>query len=230
MRWLFACVGFAIFSCSPISFAQSAQVDTHKAALIETLERAALDLPEDKRHRAQSAIDQFKLGKVVSDYSYGWDRADPILKQGGIDALIREAQMPRGALRYAKTDALLAAGVMLGSEDAQGAERLNATLLDMARRADEFEKAVYAHSAAELAAIRCDRQAFESALTLLPYPESLRYRFWGARINGETGRVLADRSITAESDDTRYIRQAIDGYRLIQDFGYCEPVETQIAD
>lgn len=206
---------------APLSVAEPVSAEREKTAIVEALETALSKLPDEKQASAQSVVDQFRAAEMYSDYTYGWERAESILVKGGVTRLIREADTPRGSLRYAKVDALLAAGVHLRDAEPDDAARLNAALLSMAKRADDFEQPVYGHAAAELAAVRCDKGSFEAAMSLLPNPESMRYRFWSARIDGEAEPVIANIQSYEEFEDTRMIRQAIDGYRLIHDFGYC---------
>lgn len=230
MKWVSLVLGLCALALAPFSVAESATAGREKAAIVDALEIALTKLPDDKRQAAQTAINTFKAAEIYSDYNYGWERAEPILAKGGVSLLVREADRQGGSLRYAKVDALLAAGFHSRDTDPEDASRLNAALLSMAERGDDFEQPVYAHAAAELAALRCDRKAFGAALSLLPNPQSLRYRFWGARISGEVGPVIADIGALTEIEDTRPIRQAIDGYRLIHDFGYCSAAASPMAD
>ncbi|MEL7232652.1 MAG: hypothetical protein AAGJ85_09100 [Pseudomonadota bacterium] len=202
-----------------------AESKDERASLVLVLEQVTDQLPEEKQDRAFTIISEFKSGEALSDYTYGLVRAQPLLEAGGVDRLIAEARKPKGQLRYAKLDALLAVGVQNIKVVPADAARLNAVLLDLARSADDFEQAMYAHAAAELAALRCDMATFEAALDYVGDKESLRYQFWAARISGDGGSVIAAIDMERERNDTRVIRQAIDGYRLISEFGYCAPYD-----
>ncbi|MEM1088381.1 MAG: hypothetical protein AAGH90_11685 [Pseudomonadota bacterium] len=207
-----------------------AESDPNKAGLVHTLTMIADRLPEDKHDRALKLIDDFADGRISSDYTYGWRRAQPFLQSGGVDALIAEARRPVGTLRYATTDALLAAGANYLETAPHDSERLNATLLDLARNADDFERQIYAHASAELAAIRCDETKLDHALSLVKHPDSLNYKFWKARLANATASVISAIDIERLRNDTRILHQAIDGYRIVDDFGPCQLKDAPIAD
>lgn len=190
-------------------------------AVIAALKGAVFALPAPKRARAQKVIEDFQSGPSLSNDDFGWEKARPILMSGGVDELIAQASNPNGPLRYAKADALLSAGARLRETDQDGAQRLNQALLDMADRADDFERPIYAHAAAELAMLRCDSDLFERAIGRVSAPESLRYGFWRGRLEGGVDDLIPLIEEQASDEDTRHIRQVIDGYGPIALYGYC---------
>ncbi|MEC7289921.1 MAG: hypothetical protein VXW22_07535, partial [Pseudomonadota bacterium] len=100
------------------------------------------------------------------------------------------------------------------------------TLLEITRAASSFEKPNLAHAAAELAMARCDSATFEKALLYTDAPGNLRYAIWRARIGGHVTDLLGRiRSIDTD-EDTREVRRVLEGYRAIQEFGYC-PARNQ---
>ena len=210
--------------------AQAERADLDRDRLVKALTEIAYALPEEKHGRAFQLIEAFADGGMRSNYDYGWQRAQPYLERGGVSALIAEAHRSNGTLRYATPDALLATGVRRLETSPADAKRLNDALLDLARRADDFERQLYAHASAELAALRCDRAHLDQSLQLLKRPDSLNYKFWEARLSNNAAGVISGIDTETPLDDTRDIHQAIDGYRLIADFGYCEAQIAQIAD
>lgn len=230
MKWVSLIFGMVLGASSIPAYSGPVAIEAEKSSFLRALETSASILPEDKRDKAFAEIERVRTAEKLSDFSYGRERADPFLKTGGVDALIREAQRPRGTLRYAKVDALLAAGVDARSHDPEGARRINRVLLDMAGKSDPFEQMLYTDAAAELAALRCDDHMLGQALSLVKKPDSPRYRLWQARMSGETANIISDIRIASNYDDTTFIRQAIDGYRLIHDFGYCSAAASPMAD
>jgi len=222
----------AMMKCSSFVTAQASELtaSAEKAEMVEALYRAAIALPQDKREKAERVIARFDDGLLASEPDYGWSKAEPLLIDGGVDALIRAARQSGGPLRYARTDALLSAGVRLHETDPNGAARINTALLELAGKADTFELMIYAHAAAELATIRCDEVALKTAIQKSGLKDSLRYAFWRARFDGDASNLIADVWEQASSEDTSHIRQAIDGYRLIDQYGYCRTGALAVAD
>jgi len=210
------------------------------ACVLDAAWSAALVLPEDKKALLSSAFLEIangsnepallkywedRLGHSASDIptyaDYGWQKAEPILRDGGTDRLIMIARNRAEPLNFGRADALLSAGKKLRTTDPKGARALNSALLDLARSASSFEKPSLAHAAAELAMARCDRDLFEKALLYTDAPGNLRYAIWRTRFNDSVLSLL-DRIRAIESDeDTRDVRRVLEGYRAIQDYGYC---------
>lgn len=160
---------------------------------------------------------------------YGWQKAEPILQESGVDGLIERARNRQAPLSFGRTDALLSAGKRLRLEQPAAAIRLNRTLIDLSRSASNFERPNLAHAATELAMVRCDMTMFREAVALTDAPRNLRYAFWSARIEGGTvGLLNRVRAIDNETD-TREVRRVLDGYRAILDFGYCDQSAAAIG-
>lgn len=214
---------------------------TEPACVLEAAWGAALILPQEKQARlapvflevavlsddeplAQHWADKFETTPPAGgeDYpDFGWGVAEPILKQSGVDGLIRKAQEKQGDVSISRADALLAAGRKLRTTAPIDAEKINQAMLDMTASASSFEKPVLAHAAAELAMVRCDEKRFDKALLLTDAPSNLRYAFWRARINGNAISLLNRVRGEASEDDTRHVRQVLSGYRSILELGYC---------
>ena len=77
---------------------------------------------------------------------------------------------------------------------------------------------------------RCDLETFEDARAQTDAPDNLRYAFWRARITGQDEALLARVRAIEEDQDTREVRRVLDGYRAIQEFGYCPVRISQIGD
>ena len=77
--------------------------------------------------------------------------------------------------------------------------------------------------------MRCDLPHFDQATALVDAPSSLRYAYWRARIKGSLGDLLTRSRNSQETDDTRHVRQILDGYRAIQTMGYCASVGKAVA-
>ncbi|MEO1100650.1 MAG: hypothetical protein AAFW65_02270, partial [Pseudomonadota bacterium] len=84
-----------------------------------------------------------------------------------------------------------------------------------------FERDMLAHGLAEAAMRRCELDRFDRARSMTQGPDSLRYEFWRARITGDVSYVTPRIAAEAERDDTRFVRQALEGYRAILEHGYC---------
>ena len=122
---------------------------------------------------------------------------------------------------------IMAAGVRLAS-DPVIQRRLIDAMFDLARTkvtrgglGDDFEKGDFGHVLAELAMQRCDLASFDQAVALTPAPGSLRYALWRSRITGNAGQLAARIRTEADADDTRHVRNALEGYGPVAALGYC---------
>lgn len=207
--------------------------ETGLAALLRCTEEAMLALPQDKRAQLEDEVAR-TAGKIRSDApmaqsndypDYGLEAAKALMADGGADNLIRAAREKSGALRYGRAEALLAMGTeaaKLGPGNDSGlARRLSGELLSLARSAGDFERGDLAHAAAQLAAYRCDKAAFDQAMTMVMAPDAIRYEFWRARIMGDRARLPAAIISGASADDTRHARQALEGIGMLADLGEC---------
>ena len=210
---------------------------------------ASLILPDEKRQRLAPAFLEIALNSgdpdLVSSWEarfdqkaqiaapypdYGWQKADPIIRARGVDGLIETAVQRRAPLNFGRADALLSAGIRYHVDDRDAAKRLNTALLSMAQSASAFEKPNLAHAAAELAMVRCDLDLFSQAVSLTDAPQNLRYAFWRARVSGGSTELLGRVREIDDDQDTREVRRVLDGYRAIQEFGYCVQSQSSIGD
>lgn len=206
---------------------------------------AALILPEDKQQRLVPAFLEIALlsededllnhwetrfgqsAAPVQSYSdYGWQIAEPILQSGGVGALIDTAKRRAAPLHFGRADALLAAGKHLAVTRPEAARQVNQALLDLTGGASKFERVILAHAALELAMTRCDIDLFEQAERATTAPGNLRYSFWRARLTGSIAPLLARVRAIETAEDTREVRRVLEGYRAIQELGYCKPLKS----
>lgn len=221
---------------------------TEAACVLDAAWSAALVLPEEKRRRLTPAFletaslsgdpelvtywegrlqARAQTGRVYPDF--GWQKAEPLLSAGGTARLIQVAKDRAEPLNFGRADALLSAGKRLMTTDLAGAEALNEALLDLTRSASAFEKPNLAHAAAELAMARCDRTRFEKALLYTDAPGNLRYTIWRKRIDGTMLDLLPQIRAIDSDQDTREVRRVLEGYRAIQEFGYCDARKDPIG-
>jgi len=216
---------------------------TEAACVLDAVWSAALVLPEDKQARVKPMIVEAAVrsddNAIVSQWAvrfgiaaqpleamdenddYGWRNARDLIAAGGVNTLIETARAKRAPLSYGRSDALLAAGKHYLGKDAVVAKRLNDELISLARGASDFEKSALAHAAAELAMQRCDAATLNTATAMTDAPTNLRYDFWRARVGGGADSLVSRITDEADDEDTRHVRQVLDGYRAIQELGYC---------
>jgi len=247
MKWL-----ISLFLASLLGSAVSAQTPScekiEAACVLDAAWSAALVLPEEKRTRLTSAFLetasnsgdpalveywearlQETAGQVETYPDFGWQKAEPLLQAGGTARLIQVAKDRAEPLNFGRADALLSAGKRLITDDASGSEALNDALLDLTRSSSSFEKPNLAHAAAELAMARCDRERFEKALLYTDAPGNLRYSIWRVRIDGNVLGLLSRIREISSDEDTREVRRVLEGYRAIQELGYCDARKDQIG-
>ena len=245
MKWLIS----SLTALCCLAFA--AQADEVKPASAEAAEllqaawSAALILPETKQQRLAPAFLEIAVLSGDTDLvrtwegrfeqtapalqaypDYGWHIAEPSLAQGGVSALIDTARRRADPLSFGRADALLAAGKHLALQrtdqtSLEDARRVNEALLDLAGSASKFERVVLAHAAAELAMTRCDMDLFDQAERSTTAPGNLRYAFWRGRITGSIAPLLSRVRAIESDEETREVRRVLEGYRAIQELGYC---------
>ena len=238
-----------IFASAHTQAQQPGCATSEATCLLDAAWSASLILPDEKRQRLAPAFLEIALNSgdpdLVSRWEtrfeqkaqmatpypdYGWEKADPIIQAQGVDGLIETANQRRAPLNFGRADALLSAGIHYRTDDPVAAKRLNQTLLGLAQSASAFEKPNLAHAAAELAMARCDMDLLTRAVALTDAPRNLRYEFWRARISGGIEALLSRVRDIDNDRDTREVRRVLDGYRAIQELGYCVPSESSIGD
>lgn len=247
MKWLISLCLLPLLATAAIAQTPACK-KTETACVLDAAWSAALVLPEDKRTRLSPAFLETAASSGSPDLlafwesrlnaqakppqaypDYGWQKAEPLLMAGGTAHLIAVARDRAEPLNFGRADALLSAGKRLMAEDSVGAEALNDALLSLARSSSAFEKPSLAHAAAELAMARCDRERFETALLYTDAPGNLRYAIWRARIKGDILPLLPRIRAIESDEDTREVRRVLEGYRAIQEMGYCDARKDQIG-
>ncbi|GAB5459553.1 MAG: hypothetical protein Hens3KO_25830 [Henriciella sp.] len=243
MRVLSVFLTSLVLLVTPMS-ADSLCDESEAACILQAAWGAALVLPEDKKQRLKPAFVELagqaggadlqqiwvrklsilpsELQSTPSDYGdFGWSIAEGVIEADGVDGLIRHARDKRAPLNYGRSDALLSAGKRLYASQELAGEKLNQALFDLAGSASDFERPELLNAAAELAMYRCDLRRFDLAMTRQKGPGNLRYDLWRARMVGGASSLTNRIRDQADSDDTRHVRQVLEGYRAIVELGYC---------
>lgn len=243
MRVLSIFLTSLIFLATPVS-ADSFCDEGEAACILQAAWGAALVLPEDKKQRLKPAfvelagqaggadlrqvwvrklsVDPSQLRNLSAEYGdFGWNIAEGVIEAHGVDGLIRHARDKKAPLNYGRSDALLSAGKRLFTSQEMAGEKLNQALFDLAGSASDFERPELLNAAAELAMYRCDLDRFDLAMTLRKGPGNMRYDLWRARMVGGASTLTDRIRSEADSDDTRHVRQVLEGYRAIAELGYC---------
>lgn len=228
--------------------AQPCPAGTDEAAcMLEAAWQAAQALPEAKQEKLLGAFVQpvsYLSGSAARSVWKARLRNVPLEPAGGDFARAQaEAAIAaygwQGFLQRARDGApplhmgrpeIMAAAVEL-APDAGERQKLTSLMLQLAGVSDgravsgipldAFERADFGHVLAERAMRDCDLAAFDRAAALTTAPDALRYRLWRARITGGAGS-LADAIREGDgSEDTRHVRQALEGYGAILALDYC---------
>jgi hypothetical protein len=193
-----------------------------KPLFLETVARAA-DKGLIQRWEARLGTPA-RLPSAPVDYTMSQAKA-VVAEHGwtGFEQLARSGAAPFNIGR----PEIMAAGVRLAGDEATK-RRLTNAMFDLAHTkttrggmGDDFEKGDFGHALAELSMQRCDLAGFDRAVALTAVPDSLRYAMWRGRITGRSG-LLAGRIIAeADGDDTRHVRNALEGYAPVVALGPC---------
>lgn len=216
-----------------------------EACVLDTIWDAAERLPYDKQSRLkpnmmqladatqdQNLIASWSRRLGVSKFSqsaatdYAGQKASQAIKDYGWDGFVRRARSRQTPFHIGRPE-VMAAGVRL-SDSAQRAEQIMDLMEELAvpnvsvgGGGDTFEQSDFGHALAELSMERCDLQRFDTSLELMSVSDNLRYDLWRARITGFATTALQRISSDADVDDTRHVRQAIEGYEAIVRNGLC---------
>ena len=216
-----------------------------KSCMVQAIWEAAAGFPADKRSRlvpiflntvalsgdtALLADWEGRLGSEAAlppEYpDYVRERAEAELREADWNRFLQRAQAGLPPFNIGRPE-LMAAGARLAPDTATRRRVMEAMFAlagppqPGARPLENFERGDFGHVLSELAMETCDLAAFDRAVQLTAQPEGLRYAFWRARITGGAG-ALASR-VRAESggEDTRHVREALEGYGAILELGYC---------
>ncbi|MFH1518440.1 MAG: hypothetical protein ABIH17_11245 [Pseudomonadota bacterium] len=158
---------------------------------------------------------------------YARDQAHAVVAEAGWSGFEQRARAGTAPFNIGRPE-IMAAGVRLAADEATR-RRLTAAMFDLAQTkttrgglGDDFEKGDFGHALAELSMQHCDLAGFDRAVALTPAPDSLRYALWRARITGNAGQLASRIRSEADADDTRHVRNALEGYGPIVSLGYCQ--------
>lgn len=244
----------ALLSAGPAMAAPGAPCprDGEAACMVETIWAAAEVLPAEKRarlvqpvlHLVKTASDkkllstwETRLGEPISpaprSYEYAGEQATFLLTDEGWDGFMQRARDRQAPFNIGRPE-IMAAGVRQ-ADTPKRARDLMDLMFTLARPnvsrgggGDNFEQADFGHVLSELAMERCDLAAFDKAAAMTAQPDALRYTMWRARITGESDGLAPRILQQADADDTRHVRQAIEGYRAISTRGYCKRAEAPV--
>jgi hypothetical protein len=213
--------------------------------MFEAIWEAAGVLPPEKQARVQAAFletvgrtgDAALLQSWQSRFGasarhrtpqidYAGQQAEAVVAESGWSGFEQRARAGAAPFNIGRPE-IMAAGVRLAT-DAATQRRLIDAMFDLAQTkvtrgglGDDFEKGDFGHALAELSMQRCDLASFDRAVALTAAPDSLRYALWRARITGNAGQLAARIRSEADADDTRHVRNALEGYGPIAALGYC---------
>ncbi len=225
-----ACLMDAIWSATRLlPEDKQARLIPDLAALIQVLPEPALRQAWSQRIRGALMTAPVPSAVQAPDYALETARAAIVAHgwEGFIDRAVRSAP-PLNAGR----PEIMAAGLALAPDAAARTELRDLMFrlagpsepagLQASRPGPEFfERAAFGHVLAEQMMRDCDGPLFEQAMALMPSPVSIRTRFWSARIHGNAAALAEVVRPGDGRPDTGFVRQAIEGYRVILELGYC---------
>lgn len=157
---------------------------------------------------------------------YVRERAEAELREADWNRFLQRAQAGLPPFNIGRPE-LMAAGARL-APDAATRQRIVDVMFALAgppqpgaRPLENFERGDFGHVLSELAMESCDLATFDRAVQLTVEPDGLRYAFWRARITGGAGALAGRVRETGGREDTRHVREALEGYGAILARGYC---------
>ncbi|KCZ84288.1 putative lipoprotein [Hyphomonas adhaerens MHS-3] len=216
-----------------------------KKCMIQAIWEAAAGFPADKRDRlkpiflntvalsgdaALLADWEGRLGGEAApepEYpDYVRERAEAELREADWNHFLQQAQAGLPPFNIGRPE-LMAAGARL-APDVATRQRVIEAMFALAgppqpgaRPLENFERGDFGHVLSELAMENCNLAAFDRAVQLTVEPDGLRYAFWRARITGGAAALAARVRTESDRQDTRHVREALEGYGAILQRGYC---------
>lgn len=215
--------------------------------MLDAAWQAAGLLPSDKQTRLKPAFAeitrglqdqqlvskwQMRLGQVPSRSpapDFAREQAEAAIAAYGWEGFFQRARLGQAPLNMGRPE-IMAAAIDLAPN---AMERLR--LIDMMFSfagvpkpgttgqfsQDDFERASFSHVLAEQMMKDCKLDEFDRARDRTAAPESIRYDLWRTRITGGAGKLAAQIRQGDGTDDTTFVRHALEGYGPILKHGYC---------
>ena len=240
-------LSFCLLLVAPVAAAMPgcAPGQDEKSCMMQAIWEGAAGFPAEKRNRLKNLFlntlalsgDTALLaewegrpdGEAASQPEYPdyvRERAEAVLREADWNHFLQRAQAGLPPFNIGRPE-VMAAGARLAPDAAMRQRVMEAMFVlagppqPGARPLEDFERGDFGHVLSELAMETCDLATFDRAVQLTLEPDGLRYAFWRARITGDAsdlaGRVRAE----ADSQDTRHVREALEGYGAILQRGYC---------
>ena len=215
------------------------------ACMMEAIWEAAGRLPPDRRTRvlpefatlisalpdpAMRAAWTARTGGAsapVRGPDYALMTAREVIAAHGWDGFIDRAVHASPPLNTGRPEIMAAARAL--APDRKASEDLTSLMFSLAGSPEParagramFEQADFGHVLAEAMMQECRGDLFAAARRFTSAPDSIRYRLWSARISGGAGRLAGSVRLGDGTNDTAFIRQAIEGYRPVLERGYCD--------
>ncbi|MEE9380562.1 MAG: hypothetical protein V3V03_04070 [Hyphomonadaceae bacterium] len=155
--------------------------------------------------------------------NYALDKAHDVLATSGQDGFLQQAR--RGGDRFNVGRPEMLTAMALDTSDAVFSRQITELMRTLAQSDTSqagFERADLAHGLTSIAMHSCQLAQFDNAVAMTGGPDSIRYALWRARITGGAGMLAMRIREDTGDGDTRPIRQAIEGYEAILEFGYCD--------
>lgn len=154
--------------------------------------------------------------------------AEAAIAEYGWEGFFQRARLGQPPLNFGRPE-IMSAAIALAPNDMERG-RLIDMMFDLAGAPmpgtsgrispDPFERQTFAHVLAEQMMRDCRSSRFDLARIWTAAPDTIRYDLWQARIEGGAGQ-LAGAVRRGDGDDTRHVRQALEGYGAILSLGYC---------
>jgi hypothetical protein len=247
VSFLFLSLFLALLMSGPAAVADPgcAAGKDEKSCMLQAIWEVAAGFPADKRNRltpiflntvalsgdtALLADWEGRLGGEAApppEYpDYVRERAEAELREADWNRFLQRAQAGLPPFNIGRPE-LMAAGARL-APDVPTRQRVVEAMFALAgpprpgaRPLENFERGDFGHVLSELAMENCDLTAFDRAVRLTVEPEGLRYAFWRARITGGAGALVSRVRAAGGREDTRHVREAMEGYGAILQRGYC---------
>lgn len=155
--------------------------------------------------------------------------AEAAIAEHGWEGFFQRARLGQPPLNFGRPE-IMAAAIPLAPNQMER-DRLINMMFDLAGAPmpgtdgriapDRFERETFAHVLAEQMMEDCRSSRFDLARIWTSAPDSIRYALWQARIDGGAGELAGQIRSGDNSDDTRHVRQTLEGYGAILERGYC---------